>query len=48
MDNLNKSGEKVDNIDEANPITLLKNPRNKPLTLDKFKETFLEMISLTS
>lgn len=26
MDNLNKSGEKVAEADDANPITLLKNP----------------------
>lgn len=26
MDNLNKSGEKVAEVDDTNPITLLKNP----------------------
>lgn len=26
MDTLNKSGEKLVEVDEANPITLLKNP----------------------
>jgi hypothetical protein len=28
MEGLNKSGEKITEVDEANPITLLKNPGN--------------------
>ena len=48
MDNLNKSSEKIDDIDDANLIKLLKNPGTMFVDLDKFKETFLEMISLTS
>jgi hypothetical protein len=48
MDSLNKSGEKSGEVEEANPITLLKNPCMKFVKIEKFKDTFFEISCLAS
>ena len=48
MEHLNQSGEKAIEIDEANPITLLKNPGTQEASSEKFKDTFYELTSIAS